>query len=141
MKNSILLMADDDEDDRMLVADALEECEFGGSLEVVENGEELLEVLRSAADGGKAMPDLILLDLNMPRMDGYEALKEIKRSDRLGRIPVVVFTTSDAEEDVRLTYDLGVNSFLTKPRSYESLVNVIRALKDYWFGITTLPQN
>ncbi len=141
-KRCILLMADDDADDRLLVREAFEESGFNGSFAFVEDGQQLLDYLwrRGNYDGQDAsLPDLILLDLNMPRKDGYEALAEIKKSELCRRIPVVVLTTSDAEEDVIRTYDLGVNSFITKPSDYESLRRVADALKSYWLETVKLP--
>ena len=138
-----ILLADDDADDRMLAQDALKESRLANDLRFVENGEELLEYLRrqgpfaDAADS--PTPGLILLDLNMPRKDGREALAEIKADPDLRRIPVVVLTTSKAEEDIYRTYDLGVNSFITKPVTFEGLVSVMKALGQYWFEIVELP--
>ena len=144
-KNSVtIVIADDDSDDRMLIEDAFTESRLANPLVFVENGEELLKCLRSegqyVANGlGKRRPGLILLDLNMPRMDGRTALAHIKADPELRRIPVVVLTTSKAEEDVLRTYDLGVNSFITKPVSFESLVDVVRTLNHYWIEIVQLP--
>jgi CheY-like chemotaxis protein len=139
-----ILLADDDPDDRKLTQDALAESRLGNELRCVEDGRELLEYLRRqgrfAESGAAPRPGLILLDLNMPRMDGREALHEIKSDPSLRSIPVVVLTTSKREEDVFRTYDLGVNSFITKPVSFESLVEVVRVLGRYWFEIVELPQ-
>jgi len=138
-----ILLADDDADDRMLAKDALKESRLANDLRFVENGEELMEYLRrqgpfaDAADS--PTPGLILLDLNMPRKDGREALKEIKSDPNLRHIPIVVLTTSKAEEDIYRTYDLGVNSFITKPVTFDGLVNVMRTLGTYWFEIVELP--
>jgi len=138
-----ILLADDDADDRMLAKDALKESRLANDLRFVENGEELMEYLRRQgqfADEGKSpTPGLILLDLNMPRKDGREALKEIKSDPNLRHIPIVVLTTSKAEEDIYRTYDLGVNSFITKPVTFDGLVNVMRTLGTYWFEIVELP--
>ena len=138
-----ILLADDDADDRMLAKDALKESRLANDLRFVENGEELMEYLRRQgpfAEEGKApTPGLILLDLNMPRKDGREALKEIKSDPNLRHIPIVVLTTSKAEEDIYRTYDLGVNSFITKPVTFDGLVNVMRTLGTYWFEIVELP--
>jgi len=138
-----ILLADDDADDRMMAADALEESRLVNDLRFVEDGEELMDYLRRRgkyADPAAApRPGLILLDLNMPRKDGREALREIKAEPELRSIPVVVLTTSQAEEDIYRTYDLGVNSFITKPVNFESLVAVMRALSKYWFEIVELP--
>jgi CheY-like chemotaxis protein len=140
----VILLADDDEEDRMLAANALEESRVVNELRFVEDGEELLDYLyhrgsKYAAPGSSPAPGLILLDLNMPRKDGREALREIKSDPDLRRIPVVVLTTSKAEEDIYRTYDLGANSFITKPVSFEGLVSVMRDIGRYWIEIVELP--
>ena len=139
-----ILLADDDEDDRMLAEEALREARLANTITTVEDGEELMDYLyrrgKFSAPGAAPRPGLILLDLNMPRKDGREALKEIKADAELRRIPIVVLTTSKAEEDIYRTYDLGVNSFITKPVSFESLVYIMKALRTYWFEIVTLPE-
>ena len=138
-----ILLADDDADDRMLTRDALAESRLANNLKFVEDGEQLMDYLcrrgnyASAEDSPR--PGLILLDLNMPRKDGREALREIKSNPNLRHIPIVVLTTSKAEEDIYRTYDLGVNSFITKPVTFEGLVGVMRALGRYWFEIVELP--
>ena len=138
-----ILLADDDADDRMLARDALVESRLANDLRFVEDGEDLMDYLhrrgRYAAEGAAPRPGLILLDLNMPRKDGREALREIKSDPSLRHIPVVVLTTSEAEEDVYRSYDLGVNSFITKPVTFEGLVAVMRTLGQYWFEIVELP--
>ena len=139
----VILMADDDADDRLLAKDALIECQLDGNLHFVENGEELLEYLQrrgkytQLADSPR--PGLILLDLNMPRKDGREALREIKADPALRKIPVVVLTTSKADTDIGRIYELGANSFISKPVSFESLVDVMKILGRYWFEIVELP--
>ncbi len=139
----VILLADDDEEDRMLAADAMRESRVANDLRFVEDGEELLDYLykRGSYAGHDAAPTpgLILLDLNMPRKDGREALREIKADPDLRRIPVVVLTTSKAEEDIYRTYDLGANSFITKPVSFDGLVNVMRDIGRYWIEIVELP--
>ena len=138
-----ILLADEDPDDRMLAKEAFVESRLRNRLEMVEDGEELMEYLhgRGKYSGAntRPKPDLILLDLNMPRKDGREALREIKSSPELRRIPIVVLTTSKADEDVIRTYDLGVNSFITKPVTFEALVEVLTTLGRYWFEIVELP--
>lgn len=138
-----ILIADDDAEDRMLIRDALKESRLVNNLMFVTDGEELLDYLchRGAyTDKEKyRRPGLILLDLNMPRKDGREALTEIKADPVLRTIPVVVLTTSKAEEDILRTYDLGVSSFITKPVHFNSLVNIMQTLKKYWFEIVELP--
>jgi CheY-like chemotaxis protein len=139
----VILLADDDEEDRMLAANALEESRVVNDFRFVEDGEELLDYLyhrgRYDEPGSSPTPGLILLDLNMPRKDGREALREIKADPDLRRIPVVVLTTSKAEEDIYRTYDLGANSFITKPVSFEGLVAVMRDIGRYWIEIVELP--
>lgn len=141
----LILMADDDADDRLLVQDALNECQLGEQVRFVGDGEELMDYLLRRGDYAKAdnapPPSLILLDLNMPRKDGREALSEIRRNPILRRIPVVVFTTSKAEIDVEGIYDLGANSFVPKPTAFDALVKIMNALSGYWFGIVELPQS
>lgn len=139
-----ILMADDDEEDRMLTLKAFELNRVGNTLRFVEDGEDLLDYLyqRGKYEGGEAAPrpGLILLDLNMPRLDGREALAVIKRDPALRRIPVVVMTTSEADQDIARSYDLGANSYVTKPVTFESLAQVIKALDQYWFEIVALPE-
>lgn len=139
-----ILMADDDEEDRMLTRKAFELNRVGNELRFVEDGEDLLDYLyqRGKYDGGAdaPRPGLILLDLNMPRLDGREALAVIKRDPALRRIPVVVMTTSEADQDIARSYDLGANSYVTKPVTFESLAQVIKALDQYWFEIVALPE-
>jgi CheY-like chemotaxis protein len=141
-----ILRADDDPDDRLMCTEALVESRLANELHTVADGEELLEYLRRSgryAPGSTRYPaprpGLILLDLNMPRKDGREALAEIKADPSLRSIPVVVLTTSKAEEDVYRSYDLGVNSFITKPVTFAALVDVMTALGRYWFEIVELP--
>lgn len=137
-----IVLADDDPDDRMLASDALAESCIPSRLIMVEDGEELMEYLQrrgcwTGRDPGD--PALVLLDLNMPRKDGCEALAEIRSDPNLRRIPVVVLTTSRAEEDILRTYDLGVNSFIPKPVTFDGLVEVMRALGRYWLDTVELP--
>ena len=138
-----IVMADDDEDDRMFAQDALIEARLANSIDFVEDGEELMDYLyhRGKYKNGNSpdRPGIILLDLNMPRKDGREALKEIKADPNLRQIPVVVLTTSEAQEDIFRTYDLGVSSFITKPVSFEGLVDIMKTLSKYWFEIVSLP--
>jgi CheY-like chemotaxis protein len=140
---NLILMAEDDSDDRLLVKDAMAECRWQGELRFVENGEELLDYLMRRGKYSQSAvaprPGLILLDLNMPRKDGREALREIKADAELRRIPVVVFTTSRADTDVGRLYDLGANSFISKPIQFDALVSVMRILGQYWFGTVELP--
>ena len=141
-KTITILMADDDPDDRVLTKDALEENRLANDLHFVEDGEELMDYLHQRgkfSEQNAPFPGLILLDLNMPRKDGREALAEIKAHPKLKHIPVIVLTTSKAEEDIFKTYDLGVSSFITKPVTFEDLVRVTKAIGNYWFGIVQLP--
>jgi CheY-like chemotaxis protein len=138
-----ILMADDDADDRMMALEAFEEARLANELHFVKDGEELLDYLyrrgQYAACSGARDPGLILLDLNMPKKDGRQALQEIKADPALRHIPIVVLTTSKAEEDILRTYDLGVNSFITKPVTFAGLVEFVQTLTHYWFEIVTLP--
>lgn len=140
-----ILMADDDDDDYLLAQKALKQSHLLNTLCRVSDGEELLEYLNETGrykDGTPCgRPGVILLDLNMPRMDGREALKAIKADEKLRDIPVVVFTTSKAEEDIYRSYKLGVNSFITKPVTFENLIKVMQALGTYWFEIVELPKH
>lgn len=131
----VILMADDDDDDFLLAQKALKQSKLLNTLKRVKDGEELLEYLR----GKDRRPGVVLLDLNMPRKDGREALKEIKGDPELCDIPVIIFTTSKAEEDIFKSYQLGVNSFITKPVTFESLIQVMQTLGKYWFEIVELP--
>ena len=139
----IILMADDDAEDRELVRDALREGGFDHELRCVRDGVELFEYLRREgeyANGRPApRPDIILLDFKMPRMDGREALATIKSDPQLRQIPVVALTTSAAEDDIRFSYDRGVNSFVSKPTSFRQWVEILRIISDYWFHVVELP--
>jgi CheY-like chemotaxis protein len=139
-----ILMADDDADDRQMTQEAMIEARLVNELRFVVDGEDLMDYLHrrgAYADGGTdaPTPGVILLDLNMPRKDGREALAEIKTDPALRQIPVIVLTTSRAEEDVFRTYDLGVNSFITKPVTFAGLVEVMQTFSRYWFEIVDLP--
>lgn len=138
-----ILMADDDEEDQMMTKKAWENSRLANDLHFVEDGEELMEYLRRSGDyinpEDSPRPGLILLDLNMPKMDGREALKEIKSAQDLRRIPVVVMTTSKAEEDICRSYDLGANSYITKPVTFDGLVNIIQQIGTYWFELVETP--
>jgi CheY-like chemotaxis protein len=139
----VILMADDDEDDRLLTRDALQESRLANEIYFVRDGEELLDYLYRrgpyASEATAPRPGVILLDLNMPRKDGREALREIKADPDLRRIPVVVLTTSKEEADIYRSYDLGANSFVTKPVTFEGLIEVMKGLGTYWFEIVELP--
>ncbi len=143
VKRINILMADDDEDDRLLTQDALEESRVINNLYFVNDGVELLAYLNNQApfqDKQKyPRPNIILLDLNMPRMDGREALKLIKENAALRSIPVVILTTSKQEEDKLRGYDLGAASYITKPVTFEGLVELMKQLGKYWIEIVELP--
>ena len=139
----VILMADDDDDDYLLTKKALKESKLLNTLIRVSDGEELLDYLNERGDykEGTVRPGVILLDLNMPRKDGREALKEIKSNPKLQNIPNVIFTTSKAEEDIYRSYQLGSNSFITKPVTFENLIAVMKTLGAYWFEIVELPHS
>ena len=138
-----ILLADDDPDDRLLVKEAFEENHLLNPLHMVEDGEQLMDYLyrRGRFAEYAVRPNLILLDLNMPRKSGIEALQEIKSDAALRTIPVIVLTTSKAEEDILRTYDLGVNSFIVKPVTFDSLVDLVKELGKYWFQLVELPNS
>jgi CheY-like chemotaxis protein len=142
-KGITILLAEDDADDRLLVREALTESRVVNELRCVEDGEELIDYLhrrgRYADPEESPRPGLVLLDLNMPRKDGREALREIKGDPDLKRIPVVVMTTSKAEEDIFRSYDLGANSYITKPVTFERLVELMKVLGRYWIEFVELP--
>jgi CheY-like chemotaxis protein len=143
LKNHLILMAEDDADDQLLVQEAFAECGVKEKLRFVADGEELLDYLMQRGQYTSAVaaprPGLILLDLNMPRKDGREALKEIRAHPDLRRVPIVVFTTSRADTDIRKVYELGANSFITKPAAFEALVATVTNMVGYWFGLVELP--
>jgi CheY-like chemotaxis protein len=140
-----ILLADDDEDDRLLTANALKSSRLINDMRFVVDGDDLMQYLRATGAYGvngipSPRPGLILLDLNMPKMDGREALAAIKGDPELRSIPVVVLTTSSAEEDIVRAYDLGVNSFISKPVTFEGFAAVMQTLACYWFELVALPQ-
>ncbi len=140
---NIVLLADDDDDDRMMAADAMREAKVTNELQFVTDGEDLMEYLhhrgKYAPPAHSPRPGLLLLDLNMPKKDGREALREMKANPVFRSIPVVVLTTSKTEEDIEQIYDLGGNSFITKPVSFEDLVQAMKVMGEYWFQIVSLP--
>lgn len=139
----IILIADDDPDDRLLIKEAFDEANISCRFQTAENGEDLLQQLQSEGPyegtSSEPMPQLILLDLNMPLMDGREALKQLKKSPGLRVIPVVVLSTSRSDVDIQITYELGVSSFMTKPDSFPALVDRVKVLYEYWFNSVQLP--
>jgi CheY-like chemotaxis protein len=143
-KPATILFAEDDPDDRLLARQAFEKSRLTSDLRFVEDGEELIDYLHRRGKYANPLesprPGLILLDLNMPRKDGREALREIKSNPELRDIPVVVLTTSKAAEDIISTYHLGVNSYIAKPSRFSALVQVMKTLGKYWFEIVELPR-
>lgn len=139
----VILMADDDPEDRLLVKDALQEVHLAHDLRFVIDGEDLLDYLYRRGKyedrNGAPRPDLILLDLNMPKRDGREVLRNLKSDPRLQRIPIVVLTTSVAEADVAFCYDVGASSYITKPVTFRAWMDLVGALSKYWFEIVQLP--
>jgi CheY-like chemotaxis protein len=140
----VILLADDDEEDRMLACDALAESHLTNDVYCVVDGEDLMDYLnhkgKYVPPADAPRPGVILLDLNMPRKDGREALKEIKANPELRQIPVVVLTTSKAEEDILRSYDSGASSFISKAVTFDGLIEVMKGLGKYWFEIVELPQ-
>jgi two-component system response regulator len=138
-------MADDDADDRQMTRDAFAESRIANDLRFAENGVELMDYLnrrgKYSDPADSPRPGLILLDLNMPKKDGREALEEIKANPNLKNIRIVILTTSKTEEDIFRTYDLGACSFITKPVTFTGLVDVIKTLGKYWLEIVELPNN
>jgi len=142
LESIVILLADDDPEDCELAEDALRQSRLNNVLYTVHDGQELLDYLQHQgkyAEAKAPLPGLILLDLNMPRVDGREALARIKADEKLRKIPIVVMTTSEAEEDIHRSYGLGANSYITKPVTFAGLTRVITSLVDYWFDIVTLP--
>jgi CheY-like chemotaxis protein len=142
-RSIVVLMAEDDEEDRMMVRDAMAEAAAGVDLRYVENGEELLDYLRNHgrwAGVDAPTPGLVLLDLNMPRKDGREALREMKADPALRALPVIILTTSREEDEVARGYNLGANSFVQKPVTFDGLVTLMRTIGLYWFDTVQLPR-
>jgi two-component system response regulator len=136
-----ILIAEDDADDRYLLEAAFKENGFNDTLYFVENGIKALEFLEGLQekDSGKDWPSLILLDLNMPKKDGREVLKEIKQSTIFKKIPVIVFSTTNNEMEMRRCYEMGANSYITKPSSFEGLIKTVAALRTYWLVTSSIP--
>lgn len=140
-KEIFILIAEDDADDRFLLQTAFEENGFSDRLHFVENGVEALDFLQGlcATPGEPDLPRFMLLDLNMPKKDGREVLRELKQHPDLKKIPVVIFSTTNNEQEMRRCYELGANSYITKPNSFESLLKTVAALRSYWMhsgGVT-----
>ena len=136
-----ILVADDDPDDQLLIREAFEENRLISDLKTVKDGEELMDFLyrRGKFENSTITPKLILLDLNMPRKSGLDALREIRADEKLRSIPIVIITTSKSEGDIFRSYDLGVNSFIVKPTTFKALVELVKDLDKYWFEIVELP--
>jgi len=135
-----ILLAEDNPGDVKLTRKALEKGRLVNNLHVVNDGVETMQFLRGEGEyEGRPRPDLVLLDLNMPRKDGREVLEEIKESDDLKRIPVVVLTSSEAEEDVARSYDLHANAYLTKPVNFSGFIDVVGTLEEFWLQVVKLP--
>src|SRR5690606_6901636 len=141
MGNSFILIADDDADDRFLLQAAFEENGFNDRLQFVENGVEVMEFLQAKNPNGDpaTLPRFILMDLNMPKKDGREVLGELKQHPEFKNIPVVVFSTTNNEQEMRRCYELGANSYITKPNSFESLLKTVAALRSYWMQTSSIP--
>ena len=142
-KPAVILLAEDDPGDQELTRRALEQSLIRNELHIVEDGEEALNYLQRRGKyedpASSPKPDLMLLDLNMPKMDGKQLLEQMRADPNLRRIPVVALTTSKQENDIIRTYDLGANSYIVKPVDMDQFVNAIKVLKDYWFQIVVLP--
>lgn len=143
-KNAItILMAEDDPDDRLIIRDAFEEARIDNTIHYVEDGEELMDYLYSRGKyswpNNMLRPGIILLDLNLPKLSGQDALREIKSNLDLRRIPIVIMSTSIRDEDIHLMYDMGANSYISKPNNFALLVEIVKSLSKYWFEIVTLP--
>jgi CheY-like chemotaxis protein len=140
MKDIFILIAEDDADDRFLLQAAFEENGFKDTLQFVENGVEALEFLQNLTNKEEAdLPRFILLDLNMPKKDGREVLKELKQHPQFKKIPIVIFSTTNNEQEMRRCYELGANSYITKPNSFEGLLKTVAALRSYWMYTTNIP--
>ena len=140
MNSPLIIIAEDDADDRYLMKTALQESGITGVVEYVENGVELISYLESLnkEDGVVNYPKFILLDLNMPKMDGREVLKKMKTHEEFRKIPVIIFSTTKNQMEVNRCYDLGANSYIVKPVSYDTLVTTVKEIWSYWFNTATL---
>jgi len=141
MEEIFILIAEDDADDRFLLQSAFEENGYHDTLHFVENGVEMIEYLHQLEDLDKnvvKMPRFILLDLNMPKKDGREVLKEIKQNPNLSKIPVIIFSTTNNEQEMKRCYELGANSYITKPNSFENLIKTVAAVRSYWIHTTSV---
>lgn len=140
IKQIEILLVEDNEGDIGLVEEVFQEAKIRNNLHIAEDGEEAILFLRKEGQFSDVpSPDIILLDLNLPKKDGREVLKEIKEDDNLKRIPVVVLTTSKAEEDILKSYDLHANSYITKPVDFDQFIKVIKSIEDFWLDVVKLP--
>ncbi len=139
MEQGIILIADDDADDRFLVKAAFDDTGYNDTLLFVENGVEVMEEMNQRLTHGNTLPHLILLDLNMPKKDGREVLRELKQHLLLKKIPVVIFSTTNNPQEIARCYDLGANSYITKPNSFEQLINILSSVRQYWLQINSRP--
>ncbi len=134
-----ILLVEDNLNDIEITRRALEKGQISNQLTVARDGQEALDFLFSGNGGDRHAPGLILLDLNLPKVDGREVLEKIKSDPKLRRIPVIVLTTSTREEDIVRSYDLGVNTFVSKPVRFEEFIRVVAAIREYWIVIARLP--
>lgn len=132
----VILIADDDRDDRLMIQRALEHSRLRNPMETVGDGEELMDYLRE-----QRRPALVLLDLDMPRKSGREALREVKTDPDLRSLPIIVLTTSELDEDVTESYDVGANAYITKPVTFDKLVQAMNSLQEFWFELVRLPES
>ncbi|MEA2169700.1 MAG: hypothetical protein QOF76_3000 [Solirubrobacteraceae bacterium] len=140
MKDPQILLVEDDPDDVRLFQEALRESGFRPSLHIVGDGAEALDFLHRRDRWAMApVPDLVILDLNLPRVDGHQVLEAVRADTRLARIPIVVFTTSNRREDIDGAYTRGANAYITKPMSFDRLIEVTVKLEDFWFRIVSTP--
>lgn len=144
MKKAFILIAEDDADDRFLLQTAFDEKGYSDRIEFVENGVELIkfleDILKRNSDG-LDFPGFILLDLNMPKKNGREALQELKQHPRFKSIPVIVYTTTKNEQEIRRCYELGANSYVVKPARFESLLKVVEEIRNYWLNTVSIPNH
>ena len=139
-RNIEILLVEDSPSDALLTREALNNSKLLNKLHVVDNGVDAIAFLRREGPfASEPRPDLILLDLHLPKMDGREVLREIKADDNLKIIPVVVLTSSDAEEDILKSYKLNANCYITKPVEFDKFVKVVRSIREFWFAVVTLP--
>ncbi len=139
MEEVLILIAEDDADDRYLLQSAFEENGYSDKLVFVENGVELLDFLHQIDGNLVKLPRFILLDLNMPKKDGREVLKEIKQNQYFKQIPIIIFSTTNNEQEMKRCYELGANSYITKPNSFENLIKTVAAVRSYWINTTSFP--